>query len=52
MVGTHIDSKGSKAQPIFGVENFDKSYDLNTLKTFFCFQETKAYQYNAKTGTA
>ena len=28
MADTHTDSKGSKAQPIFGVENFEKSNDL------------------------
>jgi len=28
MAYTHTDSKGSKAQPIFGVENFEKSNDL------------------------
>jgi hypothetical protein len=30
MVGTHKDSKGSKAQPIFEIENFGKSYGLHT----------------------
>jgi hypothetical protein len=30
MAGTHTDSKGSKAQPIFGVVNFEKSNDLDT----------------------
>jgi hypothetical protein len=29
MAGTHKDSKGNKAQPIFGAADFEKSYDLD-----------------------
>ena len=35
-VGTRKDSKGSKAQPIFEVENFGKSYGLHTQESENC----------------
>jgi hypothetical protein len=46
MAGTHKDSKGNKAQPIFGVENFQKSYDLDTqISEYFSVQTiTKNHQ--------
>jgi hypothetical protein len=66
MVGTHKDSKGSKAQTTFEIESFGKSYGLYAqerenesavLLKKICglranFQETIPYRYNAKILTA
>jgi hypothetical protein len=44
MAGTHKDSKGNKAQPIFGVANFEKSYDLDAQIIEFSRNYTGNYQ--------